>query len=72
MDPVVEVTRQPDTAEVLHHHGEQVLRGDRAGEGRPGVDGRASVLSGPCAPPPSRGQVGKPPRVGLAKGLMAL
>lgn len=37
MDPVVEVTREPNTAEVLHHHGEQVLCGDRAGRGGQGV-----------------------------------
>lgn len=29
VDPVVEVARQPDTAEVLHHHGKQVLCGHR-------------------------------------------
>lgn len=40
VDPVVEVSRQPDTAEVLHHHGKQVLCGV---EGRRGVNRRVRV-----------------------------
>lgn len=51
MDPVVEVTRQPHTAEVLHHHGQQVLRETESRGGQPGLDGRESILNGPCAPP---------------------
>lgn len=38
MDPVVEMSRQPESAKVLHHHGQQVLCGQRVGEGRQAVD----------------------------------
>lgn len=46
VDPVVEMSRQPKSSKVLHHHGQQVLCGERAGEGRQAVDKRASNLSG--------------------------
>lgn len=31
VDPVVEMSREPKSAKVLHHHGQQVLCGQRAG-----------------------------------------
>lgn len=38
MDPVIEMSRQSSSEEVLHHHGQQVLCGERDGEGHRAVD----------------------------------
>lgn len=46
VDPVVEVTREPNTAEVLHHHGEQDFSLETASEEE--LEGRG-LLSGAAA-----------------------
>lgn len=57
VDPVVEVSRQPDAAKVLHHHGKQVLCGHR-GQVRGKWGG--SVLHGPWVLPHPTAVVGTP------------
>lgn len=67
VDPVVEVAGQPDTAEVLHHHGKQVLCGHRR---QANSRGGESVPHGPQVLPHPTAMAGTP-QGGLCWGPVA-